>query len=198
MIKKILFFDTETTGLPKNWKAPITDLDNWPRVIQIGAILSNSGGKELARQNDIIKPIGFTIPLEASKIHGTTQEIADSTGIPLEIALTNFNQLLSQADVVVAHNVSFDRTVLGAEFLRANMESHRGKVFYCTKEKTTNLCKIKNTSNWDGYKWPTLVELHYHLFKEHYEQKHDALDDVILLKKCFLKLIDMDFVKLNN
>ena len=26
----IFFFDTETTGLPRNWKAPITDIDNWP------------------------------------------------------------------------------------------------------------------------------------------------------------------------
>ena len=26
-----LFFDTETTGLPKRWNAPVTDLENWPR-----------------------------------------------------------------------------------------------------------------------------------------------------------------------
>jgi len=30
-----LFFDTETTGLPKNWKAPIEDLNNWPRLVQL-------------------------------------------------------------------------------------------------------------------------------------------------------------------
>jgi len=31
--KMYLFFDTETTGLPRNWKAPVTDLDNWPRMV---------------------------------------------------------------------------------------------------------------------------------------------------------------------
>ena len=31
-----LFFDTETTGLPKNYNAPITDTDNWPRLVQLG------------------------------------------------------------------------------------------------------------------------------------------------------------------
>jgi len=24
-----LFFDTETTGFPRKWKIPITDLNNW-------------------------------------------------------------------------------------------------------------------------------------------------------------------------
>jgi hypothetical protein len=39
-----LFIDTETTGLPKNYKAPLHDLSNWPRLIQIAWLLYNSTG----------------------------------------------------------------------------------------------------------------------------------------------------------
>jgi hypothetical protein len=34
-----LFFDTETTGLPKSWKAPVTDVNNWPRLVQLAFLL---------------------------------------------------------------------------------------------------------------------------------------------------------------
>ncbi len=36
-----VFFDTETTGLPLNWKAPVTELENWPRLIQLAYIVYN-------------------------------------------------------------------------------------------------------------------------------------------------------------
>ena len=40
-----LIFDTETTGLPHNKTAPITDLDNWPRLVQIAWQLHSDKGK---------------------------------------------------------------------------------------------------------------------------------------------------------
>ena len=30
-----LFFDTETAGLPRNKKTPISNLKNWPRLVQM-------------------------------------------------------------------------------------------------------------------------------------------------------------------
>ena len=57
-----LIFDTETTGLPKNWKAPITDTDNWPRCVQIAWQLHDEMGelvvsyeKNALNINEIIK-----------------------------------------------------------------------------------------------------------------------------------------------
>lgn len=35
----ILFFDTETIGLPKIWNAPISDIDNWPRLIELAYLV---------------------------------------------------------------------------------------------------------------------------------------------------------------
>ena len=79
-----LFFDTETTGLPKNWKAPVTDLNNWPRMVQIGWILCDSEGNRMATSDFIIKPENFTIPYDASKIHGISTEKAIREGENLE------------------------------------------------------------------------------------------------------------------
>ncbi len=46
-----LIFDTETTGLPKRWDAPITDTDNWPRCIQIAWQLHDEMGKLIEHQD---------------------------------------------------------------------------------------------------------------------------------------------------
>ena len=84
-----LFFDTETTGLPKKWQAPVSDLDNWPRIVQLAWILSDDKGKQLAGQNYIIKPEGFLIPEESSRVHGISTEKAMNEGIALEKALSD-------------------------------------------------------------------------------------------------------------
>ena len=63
-----LIFDTETTGLPHNKTAPVEDLDNWPRLVQIAWQLHDHSGKLLSTGNHIVKPEGFTIPFNAEKI----------------------------------------------------------------------------------------------------------------------------------
>ena len=86
-----LFFDTETTGLPRNWKAPVTDLNNWPRMIQIAWILSDNKGNRIESDDFIIKPENFKIPIEASKVHGISTEKAINEGEELEKVLLMFN-----------------------------------------------------------------------------------------------------------
>ena len=80
---KYLFFDTETTGIPQDYKAPCTDTDNWPRLVQLGWILTDSRGNELRRGNRIVRPEGFEIPAAASDVHGITTERALAEGEPL-------------------------------------------------------------------------------------------------------------------
>ena len=75
-----LIYDTETTGLPSNWKAPLTDSENWPRLVQLAWQLHDVNGKLLSRGNKIVKPDGFTIPFTSSKIHGITTERAEAEG----------------------------------------------------------------------------------------------------------------------
>ncbi len=181
-----LFFDTETTGLPKNWKAPVTDLNNWPRLVQLAYLFYDLNGNKISEGDYIIKPEGFTIPVDASRIHGISNERANLEGQSLLQVLQNFQALIDQADFLVAHNMSFDEKIVGAEFLRNRMnDSIASKRKICTMQSTTNFCAINGPY---GYKWPKLSELHYKLFRTGFEEAHNAAVDINATAKCFWEL----------
>lgn len=181
-----LFFDTETTGLPKKWNAPVTDLENWPRLVQIAWLGFDESGKEILSKNVIIKPEGFTIPNESAKIHGITTEMANEKGESLNKILLEFLDVMNKSKFLIAHNISFDEKIIEAEFLRKKISNtlfQPEKV--CTKELSTDFCKIPGNY---GYKWPSLSELHLKLFKNDFEDAHDALVDVQACARCFFEL----------
>ena len=181
-----VFFDTETTGLPKNWKAPITDLDNWPRLIQLGYIVYSETGERLEDGNYIIKPEGFTIPSESSNVHGITTEKAINEGQDLNAILTKFHAILNSCQEVVAHNIAFDEKIIGAEFLRNNFQNIlEVKKKICTMTSTVDFCKIPGQY---GFKWPGLAELHIKLFGKNFDNAHDAFADIEATANCFLEL----------
>ena len=181
-----LFFDTETTGLPRNWKAPVTDLKNWPRLVQLAFLFYDSDGNRISGGDFIIKPEGFTIPYDVSKIHGITTERASREGHSLLYVLETFDNLISQATYLVAHNMAFDEKIVGAEFLRNGMQNSISvKRKICTMEKSTNFCAISGPY---GYKWPKLSELHYKLFRSGFEEAHNASVDINATAKCFWEL----------
>lgn len=181
-----LFFDTETVGLPKNYKAPVTNLKNWPRMIQIAWILCDKNGKRIETQSYIIKPENFTIPVEASNIHGISTEKALDEGQDLKTVLSEFNELVEQADYIVAHNISFDEKILGAELIRKEISSNfEQKEKLCTMKNATNYCRIPG---YYGFKWPKLDELHIRLFNEDFEGAHDAYADIDATERCFWKM----------
>lgn len=181
-----LFFDTETTGLPRNYKAAVTDLDNWPRVVQLAYAVYDESGKELTKVNRIIKPQGFTIPVEASKVHGISTERALQEGIDLSTALEEFSNWANKADYLVVHNVSFDQSILGAEFIRSKLkDSIANAKKICTMQSSTDYCRIPGPY---GFKWPTLQQLHMTLFGLGFGAAHNALADVEATVKCFFEL----------
>jgi DNA polymerase III epsilon subunit-like protein len=181
-----LFFDTETTGLPKNWKAPVTDLNNWPRLVQLAYLYYDKDGSKISGGDSIIKPEGFSIPDAASKIHGISNAKANREGKLLISVLQNFQTWLNQAEVLVAHNMSFDEKILGAEFLRAGMGNPLPlKRKICTMESSTSFCAISGPY---GYKWPKLSELHYKLFRTGFEEAHNAAVDINATARCFWEL----------
>ncbi len=182
-----LVFDTETTGLPKNYNAPETDIENWPRLVQMAWIQFDLDGNQLQSKSYIIKPKGFSIPLDAVKIHGITTEQAKQKGVSLSKVLREFSEYLDTSSVLVAHNISFDTKIIGAEFVRQKM-SHKMhlKKKVCTKEISTDYCELPG--NYEGYKWPKLSELHYKLFGENFKEAHNALIDSEACAKCFFEL----------
>ncbi|MCK5846821.1 MAG: 3'-5' exonuclease [Bacteroidales bacterium] len=181
-----LFFDTETTGLPRNYKAPASDVDNWPRMIQIGWILSDEQGNRIDSAEYIIKPNGFTIPIEASRVHGISTEKALDEGVELDDVLNTFNAIVNDSDVIVAHNISFDEKIIGAEFIRRSINT----VFFdkpklCTMHSSTDYCEIPGRY---GFKWPKLSELHIKLFGEDFEGAHNAFADIEATERCFFEM----------
>lgn len=187
-----LFFDTETTGLPKNWKAPITDLDNWPRLVQLAGLLYDKDGTQIAAADYIIKPDGYTIPAASSKVHGISTERAMREGESVEKVLQEFQSLLDQCDCLVAHNISFDEKVVGAAFLRTKMSNGLiGKQKICTMKRSTDFCAIPGRY---GYKWPKLEELHKKLFDTTFQEAHNAAVDIQATAKCFWELKRLDII----
>jgi DNA polymerase III subunit epsilon len=181
-----LFFDTETTGLPKKYNAPANDFDNWPRLVQIAWILYDKNGKEILNKSYIIKPEGFIIPQESSLIHGITNDRAIKEGYDLIDVLSEFQNLVDGADFLIGHNIDFDEKIMGSELLRiGNMDCFPNKKRLCTMKTSTNFCAI---SSQYGYKWPKLSELHYKLFETNFEEAHNASIDIQITAKCFWEM----------
>ena len=181
-----LFFDTETTGIPRNYNSPITDLENWPRMISIAWVMYDDNRNLFESVEWLIKPEGFTIPEAVSAIHHITTEIAERNGIPLREALERFSFALSQASVVVGHNLSYDVKIVGAEMLRCGIENRlQSKRMICTMKASTDYCKIPGPY---GNKWPKLNELVGILFKEELVGAHDALTDIKATARCYFQL----------
>ncbi len=185
-----IIFDTETTGLPRKWKAPVTDTDNWPRVIQIAWQLHDDMGELLEHKDFLIRPDGFDIPYDAQQIHGISTELAREQGIDLVDALNEFNEALAKAKFVVGQNIVFDLNVWGCEFHRMGIETTMGNapiLDTCT-EVTASLCQIPGGRG-GKFKLPTLTELHDHLFQQPFSEAHNATADVEATTRCFFELL---------
>lgn len=179
-------FDTETSGLPRDWSAPVTDIANWPRLVQIAWLCCDDSGAEVASREYTIKPVGFVITRQASDVHGITTKRALAEGVDLQPVLEEFSEAVTAADMVVAHNVDFDTKIVGAELIRAGMQNvFTGKTLRCTMRESTDYCRLPGRR---GYKWPTLTELHEILFGEDFEGTHGALADARAAMFCFVKL----------
>ncbi len=190
-----LIFDTETTGLPKNKQAPLTDFDNWPRVVQIAWQLHGSTGNLISHENMIVKPDGFTIPFNAEKVHGISTQRAMDEGLPLDKVLGRFSEDLAKAEAIIGHNIiDFDVKVVGAEYLRIGKQNDIAtKRPIDTQTVSTDFCAIPGGRG-GKFKWPTLIELHKKLFGEDFGDAHDAAYDVAANAKCFFGLLQHQVV----
>ncbi len=185
-----LIFDTETTGLPKNYRAPVSDSENWPRAVQISWQLHNHKGALIDHQDFLIKPEGFDIPFLSEKIHGISTALAIKEGRELSQVLNAFEETVLKSDFVVGQNIDFDLNIMGAEFYRMGITTTllEKKILDTCTERTANLCQL--TGGRGGkFKLPTLSELHQRLFETTFEEAHNASADVEATARCFFELI---------
>ena len=160
-----LIFDTETTGLPLLKNAPLTNFDNWPRMVQIAWQLHDELGNFVESQNHIVRPDGFEIPINAKMVHGISTEYALEVGEPLGDVLDKFLEAAKKAKYLVGHNINFDLSIVGCEFLRNRGENPlpNWKVVDTCTEKTANYCQFPGGSH-GKFKFPKLIDFHKLLF----------------------------------
>ena len=189
-----LIFDTETTGLPQNWKAPLTDFNNWPRCVQLAWQIHDKEGRLVEVKNFIIKPEGFDIPFNAEKIHGISTELALEQGVALTEVLIEFVKDVEKSQFVIGHNIAFDNNIVGCELLRKEMPNLLADFpSIDTKDDATDYCAIPGGRG-GKFKWPNLTELHTKLFGEAFAEAHNASADVEATARCFLELVRLEVI----
>lgn len=195
---RVFLFDTETAGLPKNYRVPPSAGDNWPRLVQIAWEVHDEGGSILSKADHIIKPEGFSIPLTASEIHGITTERAIDEGKPLAEILDAFLGAIDPCRIVSGHNViGFDKPVVASEMLRVGKTGAppTTREWIDTMTIGTSVCRIPGQY---GFKWPKLEELHRHLFGEGFKGAHNAAGDVSATGRCFWELVKLGHIKIKK
>ena len=121
---KILVFDTETTGLPQGRKPSIRDTEKWPYILQFSFLLYDTLTAEILDiMNEFIYIEDYVDISEKSiEIHKITREICKDKGIHISEALNKFNSALLKCDLVIAHNIEFDKNVVLVESLRNDID----------------------------------------------------------------------------
>lgn len=190
-------FDTETTGMV-DWQRPSSDPAQ-PHLVQLAGILFDLRDlRTVSTMSVIIRPNGWTIPAEATAVHGIDQATAEYLGVSLENAIMMFCDIAARADILLAHNLEFDQIVVEAAKNRVDAifgveptlpwQAHHQSI--CTKVAATPVLKLPKASNrHDGFKWPSLNECYQHFYGEDIKGAHDALTDVRACINVFIELI---------
>ncbi len=189
---KILVFDTETTGLPEK-NASMIATYKWPYIVQLSYILYDTDKNiVLDYVDEIIKlPKNVIISEESENIHKISNEISRTKGVDIKKELNKFNNIICKADIIVGHNISFDKNMITVECIRNKLHENflntGKKPEFCTMKKSVNICKIiKVAPNGDEYyKYPKLMELHKYLFGTIPDRLHNSMVDVFVCLRCY-------------
>lgn len=186
-----LFFDVETTGLPvRNANPNVLESFEKCRLVSIAWVLRDV--ENIYSQRYSIVDTGENgSTIGADFIHGITRPILDNYGFKIMDVLEHFIKDCRRADLIVAHNMDFDKNVVCSELFRLGMTNEANEILsfptLCTMKTTTDICKIEN--KWGSYKWPKLVELHKFLFGEEFQNQHHAMSDVSATQKCYYEIL---------
>lgn len=199
----ILFFDTETTGIRKD--------GHIPRVVQLGALLTDNAGRTMGELNLLLIPEGFeNVPEAASNVHGITFEMLQQYGCDRTLGLVAFFELMRHSSRIVAHNIGYDLDLLDIEidYTARNHSEDYAVAFsrvlassdkYCTMKESKNVCKVPLSDkqlayfksvgrDTNDYKNPSLQQAYMHFFNKDFEGAHDAMADVRACRDVYFEL----------
>ena len=191
---KVLFFDTETTGIKSKWNPGFV-----PALVQLSAILQDDETGRVYGEINLINRDCGEIPVEASNVHGITQALAEEVGIDMDVLEDVFISLAKHADRLVAHNIEFDMDII-----KDNMPEVWDMIClipqYCTKVRSTMVVRAPLTDKQLAYfkthpekkehdfKGPTLAEAYRHFFGKDFEGAHDAAVDTRACRDVYFAL----------
>lgn len=194
----VLVFDTETTGLPaKGNPSVFTEKEKWPHIIQLSYLLYDVTNKKVITCVDEIIKLDESVVIseESIKIHGITRSKSERKGIIISEALKKFYISLNKCDIVVGHNISFDKRMIMVETNRISNNINLltcnewyNKIMYCTMKNSVELCKIEAVGR-NGekyYKYPKLSELHEKIFNVIPKGLHNSMADVLICLRVYL------------
>lgn len=197
-IKDVLFFDTETTGIPDRAAKWDVDFADYPHIVQIAWM----HGEKM--ESHIIRPDGWTIPDDVVAVHGITTEFALANGEPFAAVVDQFIQDANDAGLICAHNIHFDTSIIKANILR-----ELGREYYDANDVESALYKGKRidtmrpTMKWvdartetNRLKFPKLEELYDRCFPGETFPAHDALEDVKAVARCLPVILENGLVEL--
>jgi DNA polymerase III epsilon subunit-like protein len=207
--RRVLIFDTETTGLvPKtdHQKRIYPALEEYPYMLQLCFVVYHLDTESIEQEYTEYIRVDDAVPILPiiTQITGITREICTSRGVDVADAMTAFYHAYRRCGVVVAHNIRFDKDVIKTEMERnhhAMMD--RGCTspvglfhhVYMRIHRMTTVCTMLDgaripeaTLCTSPYKWPKLAELHRRLFGTVPDGLHDARVDVMACLRCYLEL----------
>jgi len=188
-----LFYDTETTG---KWHRDLTiEHDAQPNLVQLAAILADEDHKILEHFAVIVRPDGWTIPMEVAQIHGISDHRARAQGVPVMTALAMFSAFCVTADIVIGHNLAFDINIILRSYWQVNKPERLPKTKVCTMLMAKDVLQLPKPTNirarpGDLYKWPTLQEAHKFFFNKEFEGAHSALEDTTATMNVYWAMHD--------
>ncbi len=189
----VLYFDTETTGLPRRRNALPTDFEAYDsaRVVELAWQL-RADERVLRSEQHLVYPEGFDIGAFVTGIHGVSTEMAITYGEPVSDVLSSFAKAVAMCDEIVAHNLDFDQGVVLSENARlehpfsALSRAFDTKRLTCTMKGTKDIVKARGQTG--VIKWPRLSELYFHCFGKEPPDQHTALGDVTAMADCVREL----------
>jgi DNA polymerase-3 subunit alpha len=204
---------------------------DFPYAVQLSYILYDNLLHKSKIVDEIIRlPEGVEITPESLAIHNISLAMTQGknrkvknirTGrfrmkyhLTIDEVLLQFMKDFEKAEVIVSHNILFDKNMLLVEMDRLRklpekkysvFEKYISEIYYNKKEFCTaihgkNTCKILsiNKLGREYYKMPKLSFLYEYLFKETPDESklHNALYDVLLCMRCFYKMkYDLDITE---
>jgi len=210
-----MVFDTETTDLPER-NCSIYEHDKYPYILQLSYVIYDTDDNKICVIKDDYVKIDNSVEISprSQEIHHITREKCLTKGKPINQLMMEFNQYLKTVEVVVGHNISFDKKMIFVECIRNNVQQQftwfRGNMKiqrpeYCTMKNTTEFCGIEKPKRQKSntvesvdkpiikkhYKFPKLIELHYKLFEQDVNPDilHNSKIDVLITLKCYMKYV---------